>query len=77
MQCFIYQVPPNKHENLCKIWVLRKYESMQAQIVLQDTKQWIENYGRKDLASIYLIEKFVWNHLFVNIHKCIMLDIFY
>ena len=50
---------------------------MQAQIVLQDTKKWIENYGHRDRNYIHLIENFVWNHLFINIYKCMILNILY
>lgn len=39
MQCFIYQVPSKKHENFCKTWALKTYESTQTQIALQDTKK--------------------------------------
>lgn len=46
-------------------------------IVLQDTEQWVENYGQMDLNYIYSTKKFAWNYLFINISEYIMLDIFY
>ncbi len=42
------QVSPEERENLCKTWALRTHESMRAQIVLQETEEWIENHGHRD-----------------------------
>ncbi len=75
MQCSMCQVPPEERENLCKIWVLRTHENTRAQIVLQKTEEQIEDHGHKDLNYVHSIKNFAWNHLFVNIHECIMLDI--
>ncbi len=75
MQCSMYQVFPEEHENLCKTWALRTYESTWAQIALQETEEWIENHGHRDLDCVHSMENFVWNHSIVNIHKYMMLDI--
>ncbi len=50
---------------------------MRAQIALQETEEWIENHGHRDPNCVYSMENFAWNHSFVNIHECMMLDILY
>lgn len=50
---------------------------MCAQLALQDTAKWIEKNGLKNTDYVYLIKNFAKNHSFINIHKCMILDIFY
>ncbi len=75
MQCSMCQVPPKERENLCKTWALRTHESTQAQIALQETEKWIEDHSHRDPDCVHSVENFAWNHSFVNIHECMMLDI--
>ncbi len=68
MQCFMCQVLPEDRENLCKTWALRIYESTRGQIALQETEEWIADYGYRDPDCVHSMENFAWNHSFVNIH---------
>ncbi len=61
MQCFMCQVPLEERENLCKIWALRIHESTWAQIALQETEEWIEDYGHGDPDCVHSMENFAWN----------------
>lgn len=36
MQCSMCQIPPEKRENLCKIWPKITHDSTRAQLALQD-----------------------------------------
>ncbi len=75
IQCSLCQVPPNERENLCKKWPKRKHEHTLSQLALQDTKEWIEENGLRHPDCVHSMRNFAWNHSFVNIHKCMMLDI--
>ena len=77
MQCLMCQVPPKERENLCKMWPKRTHDSTRAQLALQDTAELVKENGLKYLDCVYLIRNFVWNHSFVNIYECMMLDILY
>ncbi len=48
---------------------------MRVEIALQETEEWIEDHGHRDLDCVHSMDNFTWNHSFVNIHKCMMLDI--
>ncbi len=69
------QVPLNERANLCKKWPKKTHERTLSQLVLQDTKNWIEENGLKHPDCVHSMGNFAWNHFFVNIHECIMLDI--
>ncbi len=69
------QVPPKEHKNLCKTWALKTHENTRAQIALQEIEEWIEDHSHRDLDCVHSMENFAWNHLFVNIHECMILDI--
>ncbi len=53
MQCSMCQVFSEKRENLCKTWALRTYESMRAQITLQETEEWIEDHSHRDADCVH------------------------
>ncbi len=75
MQYSSCQVLPEEHENLCKTWALRTYKSTRAQIAFQETEEWIHDHRHRDPDCVHSMENFAWNHSFVNIHKCMMIDI--
>ena len=75
MQCSMCQVPPNERENLCKKWPKRTNERILSQLALQDIEDWIEENSLRHSDCVYSIRNFAWNHSFVNIHECMMLDI--
>ena len=75
MQCSMCQVPPNEQENLSKKWPKKTHECTLSQLALQDIEDWIEENGFKHLDCVHLMRNFARNHLFVNIHECMILDI--
>ena len=77
MQRLIYHISLEKYKNLCKIWTLKTHEGMQVYFIIQNTDKWIEEYNLRYEEYIHSIENIALNYLFVNKHKCIMLDILY
>ena len=77
MQCSMCQVLPNDRENLCKKWPKTTNKRILSQLALQDTEDWIEENGLNHPDCVYPKRNFAWNHSFININECMMLDIFH
>ena len=54
----MYQVPPKKRENLCKMWPKRIHDRMRAELALQDTAEWVEENGLNYPDSVHPIRNF-------------------
>ncbi len=69
-QCSIYQVSFHERENLNKTWSIQMHAFTKNQQRQQRKNNMIEN----DSAWIHSVKNFAWSHMFINIHKTIMIN---
>ncbi len=72
-QCFICQVSSNERKNLDKTWLIQTHTFTKNQQRQQRKNNMIEN----DFAWIHSVKNFAWSHMFVNIHKTMMINVLY
>ncbi len=69
-QCFICQVSFHERKNLDKTWSIWTHAFIRNQQRQQRKNNMIENNS----AWIHSVKNFAWSHMFVNIHKTMMIN---
>ncbi len=69
-QCFICQVSSHERKNLDKTWSIQTHVFTKNQQRQQRKNNIIEN----DSAWIHSVKNFAWLHMFINIHKTMMIN---
>ena len=70
-QCFICQVSFYECKNLNKTWLIWTYAFTRNQQRQQRKNNMIEN----DFTWIHSVKNFAWSHMFINIHKTMMINV--